>query len=144
MIRTFPLALPCFVLLLACGQPEGSQGPLMNPGENCLGCHDGTNREAPAYTVAGTIFDSATAGATAGVSGATVIITDANQVETRLTTNAAGNFYTGKAIAAPYSVAVERNGKRAAMASKPSTGGCSSCHASPPANGAPGRIYAAP
>jgi len=144
MIRSFALVLPCSFLVFACGQPEGREGALMNPGDNCLTCHDGRNREAPAYTVAGTVFDTPTSPATSGVSGATVIITDANQVETRLTTNAAGNFYTGKAIAAPFSVAVERGGKRAAMASVPSTGGCATCHANPPANSAPGRIYAAP
>lgn len=143
MIRLLPLLFP-LTILLACGQPEGNQGPLMSPGENCLGCHDGRDPEAPAFTAAGTVFDSATATAAAGVAGATVIITDANKVETLLTTNAAGNFYTTKALAAPYTVAVERNGKRAAMASAPSTGGCATCHASPPANGAPGRVYAAP
>lgn len=123
---------------------EGEGGALMRPGENCLGCHNGTQREAPRFTAAGTVFTSATASASAGLGGATVIITDANQAVTRLTTNAAGNFYTSKAIAAPYTVAIEHAGTRLSMGAAPSSGGCASCHSSRPANGAPGRLYAAP
>jgi hypothetical protein len=87
-------------------------------------------------------FGSASASASAGISGATVIITDANGTQTRLTTNAVGNFYTAKSLAAPYTVAIEHNGMQLTMAASPSSGGCASCHSSPPANGAPGRLYA--
>ena len=37
----------------------GDEGPLMRPGENCLSCH---NRGGTSFTVAGTVFPSATAG----------------------------------------------------------------------------------
>jgi len=156
MNRLLLIVLPC-LLLVACGpsfggeqasrwgeEGEGGEGDFMRPGEDCLACHDGTRREAPRFTVAGTVFDSSTAASSAGLGGVTVIITDANSAQTRLTTNAAGNFYTSKTIAPPYAVAVEHAGTRFAMAAPPSTGGCASCHSSPPANGAPGRIYAAP
>lgn len=113
----------------------------MRPGENCLVCHDGSDREAPKFTVAGTAFASSNAAATAGLGDVTVIITDTNGTETRLTTNAAGNFYTSKAITAPFTAAVERNGQRIEMQSAQS-GDCASCHANPPAGGAPGRVYA--
>jgi hypothetical protein len=127
------------LVLAACGGGEG--GANMRPGENCLSCHDGSNREAPRFTVAGTVFSSNTAAASAGLSGVTVIITDANGAETPLTTTAVGNFYTTKTIAAPYKAAVVRNGTRTSMSATPN-GGCSSCHATPPVGGAPGRLYA--
>jgi hypothetical protein len=141
--RLLLLALPWF-LFAACGAASDEEGPLMRPGENCLSCHDGTQHEAERYTVAGTVFGSATAATAAGVSGVTVIITDANHAEARLTTNAAGNFYTSQVFAAPYTVAVERSGTRFTMAAAPSSGGCASCHSTPPTGGAPGRVYATP
>lgn len=116
----------------------------MRPGENCLSCHDGTQHEAERYTVAGTVFGSATAATASGLNGVTVIITDANHAEARLTTNAAGNFYTSQVFAAPYTVAVEHSGRRFSMAAAPSSGACASCHSTPPAGGAPGRVYATP
>lgn len=125
------------LMLAACG----GEGPLMRPGENCLACHDGSDREAPKFTAAGTVFANSTAAATEGLGDVTVIITDANGTETRLTTNAAGNFYTSKTLTAPFTAAVERNGKLSVMNSAQS-GSCASCHANPPVGGAPGRIYA--
>ena len=128
----------------ACGPGRSNTGPLMMPGENCLTCHalSGEAREK-VYTAAGTVFEAPTSATDAGVSGVTVIITGADQQVQRLTTNAVGNFYTSKAIKAPFTVAVERNGKRTSMGSTP-TGACASCHTDPPLNNAPGRIYAAP
>ena len=117
----------------------------MRPGENCLGCHDGKHGEAPAFTVAGTVFDSASSPADAGAANVTVIITDANSAELRLTTNAAGNFYTSKTLALPLKqVALERGANTAQMISPPPNGGCSGCHNNPPASGAPGRINVRP
>ena len=115
----------------------------MRPGEDCLSnCHDGT--AAQKFTAAGTIFGGTTAAGDAGVEGVTVIITGADSVETRLTTNAAGNFYTTAAVAKPFSLAVERGTRREQMQSTSSSGACASCHTVPPANNAPGRIYVSP
>ena len=54
MIRVATCAL---LLVLAACQPENS--PIMRPGEDCLHCHDGSR--ARSWTLAGTVFSSATA-----------------------------------------------------------------------------------
>jgi hypothetical protein len=110
----------------------------MSPGSNCMSCHDGS--QATKFTVAGTVYGSATAGATAGVAGATVVITDANFVDTTLTTNSVGNFFTAKTIATPFTVRVGT----LMMGSALSQGGCAACHTVPGLNAAPGRVFTSP
>lgn len=132
---------------LACGLACGGEGDdrnnaFMAPGQNCMACHKagGAAQEAP-FSVAGTVFASATADPGTGLAGVLVILTDANDVETTLVSNAAGNFFTGAALALPLKkTAVLRNGQRTEMASAPE-GACNRCHTQPPTGEASGRIH---
>ena len=131
------LAVIGLVSGLACGghDDDDKNNALMAPGQNCRSCHG-------SFTVAGTVFGSATADTGSGLAGITVIITDANQVDTTLTTNAAGNFFTQNALALPLKkAAVVRNGQRTEMNGVPE-GACNRCHTQPPVAGAGGRIFA--
>jgi hypothetical protein len=116
------------ILLSACGGGEDGGNALMKPGEDCLasGCHSaGSERQ---FTVAGTVFPSAGAAASAGLANVTVVVQDGVGNVTTLTTNAAGNFFTGAAMALPLaSVSVVRNGNRTDMGGTP-LGACASCH----------------
>jgi hypothetical protein len=136
---------PCIALsiaaLAACGVPD--RGPEMRPGENCLGCHGaGTGLEqARTWSVAGTAFDSFSAGLDEGVGGVEVRLTDKNGRKLALTSNQAGNFYSAEPLAFPLQRAcVERNGEVLCMRRDVPDGSCNSCHNDPPAWAAPGRI----
>jgi hypothetical protein len=114
--------------LTACGGSDDDGNALMRPGENCLagGCHS-AGSDKP-FTVAGTVFATPGAAASAGLANVSVVVTDANGVNTTLTTNAVGNFYTGAAMAQPLaSVYVLRGTTRTEMGGAP-TGDCASCH----------------
>ena len=125
MRKSFAL-LPVLLVALvtACGGGGDDEGhATMAPGEDCMrsGCHGN-------FTVAGTVFPSATSPASAGLANVSVVVTDANNAQTTLTSNAAGNFYTGKTMALPLqSVYVLRNGTRTDMSGTP-TGACAACH----------------
>jgi hypothetical protein len=130
---------------------EGDSGPLMRPGENCLECHGGTllpeepptvadPREAPPWTVAGTVFQTEDAPATDGVLGARVHLTDADGQTLTLETNAAGNFYTDAPLRFPLRASVEHSGVTREMEPDVPYGGCNSCHRLPPRQDAPGRV----
>ena len=111
--------------LTACGGGDDESHANMSPGQNCMsGCHSN-------FTVAGTVFPAYTSPASAGISGVSVVVTDANNAETKLTSNAAGNFYTGKAMAWPLQISVVRNGQTTVMntpLSSAADGACASCH----------------
>ncbi len=107
--RSTPSALACAFLLAAC-IPE--EGPLMEPGSDCMECHDGG--EARHWTAAGTF----------GGQGNAVSITDAKGRSFTLRTNQAGNFYTAEPLAFPLRVSV--NG--AAMPGLVTDGSCNRCH----------------
>jgi hypothetical protein len=129
------LAALGLVTCLACGghDDDDKNNELMAPGQNCLACHR--------FTVAGTVFGSASADSGSGLAGVSVVITDANSVDTTLTTNAAGNFFSSAALALPLKkAAVVRNGTRTEMGGVPA-GDCNRCHSLPPVGGAPGRIH---
>lgn len=116
-------------------------GPLMRPGENCLGCHDGGGR-APRFRLAGTVFECGTAEKHEGVAGVEVIVSDPAGAEVlRLTTNEAGNFYTRTSPPEGYRVRLERGATVREMPGTPPRGGCASCHTLPPENGTRGRLY---
>jgi hypothetical protein len=124
------LVAATIVVLSACGGGEdGDEGnALMRPGEDCLasGCHSASSKRP--LTVAGTVFPDFGSSASSGLSGVSVVITDSNGAQTTLTTNAAGNFYTAKAMALPLeSVYLVRDGRRTDMAAAPE-GSCASCH----------------
>jgi hypothetical protein len=114
----------------------------MHPGVACISCHD-SSREAPRFGLAGTVYptghepDDCNA---AGVNGAQVIITDANNATTTLTVNSVGNFYLQRTIALPYHAQLVFNGKTRAMSAAQTSGDCNSCHTQNGANSAPGRI----
>ncbi len=93
-------------------------GPMMKPGEDCLGCHGGGGgeEEAVAWTVAGTF----------GGPGSSVWIQDAGGRSFTLTANQAGNFYTREAVQFPLNVSVDGN----AMPAQVTYGGCNRCHGS--------------
>jgi hypothetical protein len=136
MSKFFSIALvtSSLILLSACGGGDDGNA-LMRPGENCLQCHAN-------FVVAGTVYPSATSAAGAGIAGVSVVVTDAKDLVTTMTTNAAGNFWGSSAITLPLKSAyVVRNGNRTDMLSAPGAG-CSTCHNQPPASLAPGRLFA--
>jgi hypothetical protein len=110
----------------ACDQPVTSL-PFgnHNAGLACLGCHTGTGL-APRWTVAGTLYATAQGGAP--IAGATITVTDANNVTVRLVTASNGNFYTGQTLAMPLRVGASRCPSTRMMSARPSTGDCNSCH----------------
>lgn len=89
-----------------------ANGPLMDPGQDCLGCHNGD--EARRWTAAGTFAGR----------GRTVLLVDANGNTITLKTNSAGNFYTAEPLAFPLKVSVDG----AAMPNAVTYGGCNLCH----------------
>ncbi len=112
--------------------------PTMEPGRDCLRCHGGG--DAPRWTVAGTVFPAVDAPTSAGLLDAHVTITDQTGWTFTIQSNVAGNFYTAESVAFPIQVCVEYQGTSRCMSSPVTTGGCNSCHAQPPTDGAAGRI----
>ncbi|MEI8030110.1 MAG: hypothetical protein WCH35_10075 [Comamonadaceae bacterium] len=126
MYKTLFLMLVALLLSACGGGDEGNA--LMRPGEDCLaaGCHSAGSEHQ--FTLAGTVFPSATAVASAGLANVTVVVQDAVGNVTTLTTNAAGNFFTNAGLALPLaSVYLVRNGQRTDMGGAP-RGACASCH----------------
>lgn len=89
------LALPAAVLLVVASACTPEEGPLMDPGEDCLECHGAG--EGPGWNAAGTWARE----------GQTVWIRDANGKSFTLRTNQVGNFYTAESLAYPIRVAVD-------------------------------------
>lgn len=113
----------------------------MAPGQDCLSCHGGGEE---AFTAAGTIFSKPDDPTSAGLSGVTVVLTDATGTQVTLTTNSVGNFFTSRPLTFPLTAEVHHGGQVAAMAQKVPSGACAACHSSPPQNGAPGRPFVCP
>lgn len=122
-----------------CGIP--AEGPMMQPGRNCLACHSAGGRADPPWTAAGTVFPRVDDPASAGVQGVQVTLVDAAGRSVSLRTNAAGNFYTREPLRFPVRASIERDGVRRAMVAPAPHGACNGCHgdAAPPAVSA-GRI----
>ena len=104
-----------------------------NAGSSCTDsdCHDGNTANVPLWTLSGTMFlDLA---GTTPLAGGTLIVTDANAQEIKLTTASNGNFYTGDAIAFPVQVKASRcpNSLSMNMAITTAEAGCNQggCHA---------------
>lgn len=129
------------ILAAACGQPKVT-GATMLPGHNCLLCHKagGKAKDAP-FTVAGTVYLSPEARRGRGVSGATVVITDAEGRSAELETNEAGNFYTQRKLPGPLKAEIRYDGRTIKMQRTVPDGGCAGCHTLPAAESAPGRLY---
>lgn len=121
---------------------RGDRGsPSMHPGVACIACH-ATEKDAPAFTIAGTVYPSAhEPDDCSGVSGgAQVIVTDAAGKTLTLPVNSAGNFYSTSSITTPFRAKVVANGKERAMAATQTVGDCNSCHTEAGTSSAPGRI----
>jgi hypothetical protein len=123
--------------------PGVPRGPLHRPGQPCIVCHDGAVGDPPAFSIAGTIFQSAST--TTPLEGATVSITSVDGTLQTLTTNAAGNFYASTRDYTPeypLHVAVTSGGTTIKMQSHVGgNGSCAFCHADPSEPGSPGHVY---
>jgi hypothetical protein len=102
----------------------------------CMSCH-GPGGGAPRFTLAGTVF--ASPATDVPEPGATVVIVDANGVETRLVSARDGGFYTRRTLAYPLQVKVSRCPTTGVMTmAVPAPGNCNACHTGV---GAPGRVH---
>jgi hypothetical protein len=102
-------------------------GPLMDPGEDCMGCHTHQSGES-GWTAAGTVFFGT---GEQGVADVTVKITDAAGRDVTLTTNAAGNFYTQEPLVLPLDrVEIVGPHGNSIMQADAASGSCNSCHRS--------------
>lgn len=119
-----------------------SRSSAMVPGGECIQCH--RQQGGPSYAIAGTIMgDYNDAENCRGVQGAIVEIIGADGVVTRLTSNAAGNFYQssrGSRIVMPYTAQVTMNGQTYVMETETSNGDCNSCHTATGNGDTAGRI----
>ena len=138
-------ALALGAVLTAClpapGQGEGEGGPTMAAGQDCLACHSGGEH---AFTAAGTVFSNPDDPTSAGVSGVTVLITDALGKQVTLQSNSVGNFFTDTSLTFPIHAEFHRGSSVARMVNAVGSGSCASCHLQPPQNGAPGRPFVGP
>jgi hypothetical protein len=119
------------------------QGPTHRPGQPCLVCHDGAIGDPGAFSVAGTVFQ--TAGNTTPVDGAKVKMIDVTGSTKEATTNTAGNFYiTPEEWTPTYPMTVTvtpPSGSAVAMQSLISRdGACAGCHVDPVGPTSPGRV----
>jgi hypothetical protein len=111
------LATLATLALSACGEDHG---PNMRPGEDCKSCHGN-------FSIAGTVFPSAQAQASEGLSGVTVTVVDSTQKTITMTSNGVGNFYSGDAVTWPAVITLSL-GSRTATMPNGSSGACASCH----------------
>jgi hypothetical protein len=95
-----------------------------NAGLACLSCHNGT--VAPRWYAAGTLFATTQGGS--AISGATIIITDANNTTVKLVTAANGNFYTPQPLVMPLRVKASKCPDTRSMPPMATSGDCNSCH----------------
>jgi len=119
--------------LVACA--PRAKGPLMRPGEDCLGCHGGSGggeEEAKHHwTFAGTVFDEGTGD---GIHGVKVELVDSRGRTITVWSNAAGNFYSAEGFTPPYTVTLLRGDR--SFVGVPDTvsqahvdyAGCNGCH----------------
>lgn len=112
----------------------------MHPGLACIACHQ-SQGEGPTLRIAGTVHAAEHEAADCfGVSGAEVVVTDANAQTVTLATNSAGNFMHSADVAFPIQVKVTFGGKAREMLSPVTDGDCNGCHDETGAQGAPGRV----
>ncbi|MGC4092454.1 MAG: hypothetical protein QM756_32170 [Polyangiaceae bacterium] len=122
------------------------QNPQMRPGEACITCH-AQEDDAPLFSIAGTVFPTGhevnDCNASAS-NGATIVITDQQNVEHRLTANTVGNFFLETAIPMPYKAKVVTAKGERLMITPQTSGDCNSCHTQAGTQGAPGRVTLPP
>jgi hypothetical protein len=113
--------LAALMLITAACVPE--EGPMMEPGHDCMECHDGG--EAKAWTVAGTI--GGFMGGTIGALGQQIQIVDAAGKSFTLRVNKAGNFWSSEPVQLPLQPSRDGN----AMPALAPSGSCNrtnGCH----------------
>jgi hypothetical protein len=103
-----------------------------NAGVSCItaACHGiPLGLDAPQYSIAGTLFTTANG---VGVDGATIVVTDANNVTVMLTTRGLlgpGNFYSENlALVPPFTVQATQCPSLKQMSTPAADGNCNSCH----------------
>lgn len=125
--------------------PGVRTGPNHRPGQPCLLCHDGKIGDPRQFSIAGTVFVNPYDKVAA--SGATIIMTDANNVVFTTTTNQAGNFYVTPSQwtpAYPMTVEVDYQRYQTKMRSHIGRdGSCSGCHFDPAGFDSPGHVAVA-
>ncbi|MFO0634797.1 MAG: hypothetical protein U0168_18290 [Nannocystaceae bacterium] len=131
---------------------SGEEGPRMAPGRDCIACHASTGEEeAPDYIVAGTIYPTGhEPDACNGLEAAdlrVVVRSIDSGAEVSLALAGAGNFGLRRSQApagfsAPFSVAVQWQGRERLMSGPAPSGACNACHTQDGANEAPGRVVA--
>jgi hypothetical protein len=132
------ILLGCLAFCLAigaasCEDISGLNGnPDMNPGQDCMSCHTaGGQASGRQWTIAGTVFPSATSPADGGLQNAEILIVDSASPPKAITliSDQAGNFYTAETFTGGVHVAVQTGNQRYEMQEIPPTGSCNLCHA---------------
>jgi hypothetical protein len=118
------------LVVCGCADIAGFDGnPQMNPGQDCLSCHSaGGQASGLTFSVGGTVYPQALAGAEGGLFDAEIDITDLGGRHFTLRSNGAGNFYSAEAIVFPATVAVTVGGQTLSMEKQSPTGQCNACH----------------
>ncbi len=125
-------------------QPGVRNGPLHRAGQPCLLCHDGSFGDPPAFSVAGTVFE--TSGGVVGADEAVVSMTDTDGKTYNATTNSVGNFYITPSQWSPtfpltHVMVTGATGVIATMQSSVGRdGACASCHFDPKGPTSPGHV----
>ena len=107
-----------------------SEGPMMEPGQDCLDCH-AAGEGPPTWTFAGTVFGAEDAATSDGVRGVTVTVTDRNGKSVTVRSNEAGNFYSAEKLTPPFRASMSRGGRVETMEDTFEYGGCNTCHTWP-------------
>lgn len=135
------------------GPEQGTPSATHRPGQPCLVCHSNYEGAAPAFAVAGTIFERATDGSLQPAVGVNVVISDSAAGLRKACTNAAGNFFVQRDdwvdITFPLNAQADDRGMTSLIGRD---GSCASCHKLPDAtsedpitgagHGSPGVIIA--
>ncbi|MFT3914972.1 MAG: hypothetical protein QM704_12900 [Anaeromyxobacteraceae bacterium] len=109
------------------------EGPLMEPGSDCLRCHGGgggggEEEGGPAWSFAGTVYPGGK-----GVQGVTISVRDANGKTVSVRSNEAGNFYSAEKLQPPVTIWMSWGGAVRQMpaltgADVARFGRCNACH----------------
>jgi hypothetical protein len=100
-----------------------------HPGLDCMAgnCHGpGGSGEAPAFTLAGTIYKQAAG--TDPLPYASITIVDAMGTKLDITTTLNGNFYTSQTLVAPLKVHASKCPDLVPMVAQVQFGSCNACH----------------
>jgi hypothetical protein len=128
--------------------PGVRNGPLHRPGQPCTLCHDGEIGDPPAFSVAGTIYETPADASVAA--GATVSMLDSVDAGYEAGTNSAGNFYVTPGQWSPrfpiVRVVVSSVGGGTVVTMQSDVGrngSCATCHFDPAGLDSPGHVYLA-